>query len=89
MKKIPLILSLIVNVLLVIAVFSVRLHYHKMIFQTLYDVTTSEVSFHEHILAELQSKDAYKTEAVKTTLAKNIQDEKESAEMWKAAAERN
>jgi len=89
MKKIPLIMSLIVNVLLVIAVFGIRLHYHKMIFQALYDITTSEVSFHERILAELQSGGEYKIKAVKTTLEKNIQDGKESAAIWKAAAERN
>jgi hypothetical protein len=89
MKKIPLIISLIVNVLLVIAVFGIRLHYHKMIFQALYDITTSEVSFHESILAELRSKNEYKIEAVKTMLEKNIQDGKESATIWKAAAERN
>ncbi len=89
MKKMPLIMSLIVNVLLVIAVFGIRLHYHKMIFQALYDITTSEVRFHEGILAELRSKDEYKIEAVKTMLEKNIQDGKESAAFWKAAAERN
>jgi len=89
MKKIPLIVSLIVNVLLVIAVFGIRLHYHKMIFQALYDITTSEVSFHESILAELRSKDEYKVEAVKTMLEKNIQDGKEYAAIWKDAAERN
>jgi len=92
MKKIPLIMSLIVNVLLVvlliIAVFGIRLHYHRMIFQTLYNITTSEVSFHERILAELRSKDEYKVEAVKTMLEKNIQDGKESAAIWKDASER-
>jgi hypothetical protein len=89
MKKIPLIMSLIVNVLLVIAVFGIRLHYHKMIFQALYNITTSEVSFHESILAELRSEDEYKVEAVKTMLEKNIQDGKGFAAIWKAASERN
>jgi hypothetical protein len=89
MKKIPLIMSLIVNILLAIAVFGISLHYHKMIFQTLYNVTTSEVRFHERILAELQSEDEYKINAVKAMLKQYIQDGKESAAMWKAAAERN
>jgi hypothetical protein len=89
MKKIPLIMSLIANILLVIAVFGIRLHYHKMVFQTLYDITTSEVRFHEGILAELQSEDEYKINAVKTMLKKNIQDGKGYAAIWKAAAERN
>ena len=89
MKKIPLIISLIVNVLLVITVFSIRLHYHKMIFQALYNITMTEANFHERILAKLQSEDEYKISAVKTMLEKNIQDEKESAAIWKAASERN
>ena len=89
MKKIPLIMSLIVNVLLIIGVFGIRIHYHKMIFQALYDITTFEVRFHERILAELRSEDEYKIETVKTMLEKNIQDEKRSAAIWKSAAERN
>jgi hypothetical protein len=89
MKKIPLIMSLIVNISLVIAVFGIRVHYHEMIFEALYNVTTSEVRFHERILAELQSEDEYKINAVKAMLKQNIRDGKESAEMWKAAAERN
>ena len=88
MKKIPLILSLIVNVLLTIAVVGIRLHYHRMIFQTLHNITISQVRFHEGILAELQSEDKYKIEAVKTMLEKNIQDGKESAVIWKDASER-
>jgi hypothetical protein len=88
MKKIPLIMSLIVNVFLAIAVLGIRLHYHKMIFQTLYNVTTSEVRFHESILVELQSENEYKINAVKTMLEKNIQDEKEFTAIWKAASER-
>jgi hypothetical protein len=88
MKKIPLIMSLIVNVLLVIAVVGIRLHYHKIIFQALYNITTFEVNFHERILAELQSEDEYKIEAVKTMLKKNIQEEKGSAAVWKSASER-
>ena len=82
-------MSLIANVLLVIAVFGIRLHYHKMIFQALYNVTTSEVSFHERILAELRSEDEYKVETVKAMLQKNIQDEKGYVAIWKAASERN
>jgi hypothetical protein len=89
MKKIPLIMSLIANVLLVIAVFGIRLHYHKIIFQALYNITTSQVSFHESLLTELRSEDEYKIEAVKTMLEKHIQDEKEYAAIWKSASERN
>jgi hypothetical protein len=88
MKKIPLIMSLIVNILLVAAVFAVRLHYHKMIFQALYNFTTSEVRFHEGVLAELQSEDEYKIKAVKAMLEQNIKQQKEFAEIWKAASER-
>jgi len=89
MKKIPLIMSLIVNILLVIAVFGLRLHYHEIIFQALYNATTTEVRFHERILAELQSEDEYKMNAVKTMLKQYIQNENEAAAMWKAAAERS
>ena len=89
MKKIPLIMSLIVNILLVAAVVGIRLHYRRAIFQTLYNITASEVRFHEGVLAELQSEDEYKINAVKTMLKKNIQDGKEYAAIWKAAAERN
>ncbi|MGB8227257.1 MAG: hypothetical protein WCE45_10410 [Sedimentisphaerales bacterium] len=88
MKKIPLIMSLIVNILLVAAVFGMRLHYHKAIFQTLYSITASDVRFHEGILAELQSEDEYKIMAVKTMLKQNIEKGKESAEIWKDASER-
>ena len=88
MKKIPLIMSLIVNVLLVIGVVGIRLHYHKIIFQTLYNITTSEVNFHEGILAELRSENEHKIMAVKTMLEQNIQKGKESAAIWKAASER-
>jgi hypothetical protein len=88
MKKMPLIMSLMVNVLLVAAVFGVRLHYHKMIFQKLHNVTMSEVRFHEQILTRLQSKDEYEIEAVKTMLEKNIRDGKVVAAIWKSAAER-
>ena len=63
-------MSLIVNVLLIIGVFGIRIHYHKMIFQALYDITTFEVRFHERILAELRSEDEYKIETVKTMLRK-------------------
>ena len=89
MKKMPLIMSLIANVLLVIAVFGIRLHYHKIIFQVLHNITTSQVSFHESLLAELRSEDEYKIIAVKTMLEQNIQKGKESAAMWKSASERN
>lgn len=88
MKKLLFIMSLIANVLLITAVFSLRLHYHKMIFQALYDTTTSEVRLHEGILAELQSEDAYKIMTVKTMLEQNIREEKRSAEIWKTASER-
>jgi hypothetical protein len=59
-----------------------------MIFQTLYDTTTSEVRLQEGILAELRSEDEYKIIAVKTLLEHNIQEEKKSAEIWKVASER-
>jgi hypothetical protein len=88
MKRIPLVVSLIFNVFLVVAAFGIRLHYHRLIFQTLYNVTTSSVRFHESILAELRSDDAYKIEAVKTMIETNIQDGKETAAAWKSAAER-
>ncbi|MCX5632562.1 MAG: hypothetical protein NTW93_02655 [Phycisphaerae bacterium] len=88
MKKIPLIMSLIVNILLVVAVCGIRLHYHRAIFQTLYNITISDVRFQEGVLAELQSEDEYKIMAVKTMLKQNIQKGKESAEIWKAASER-
>ena len=88
MKKMPLILSLMVNVLLVAAVFSARLHYHKIIFQTLYNVTTAGVRFNESILAELRSDDTYKIESVKIMIEKNIREGKVAAEVWKSAAER-
>lgn len=88
MKRIPLILSLSFNIFFVVAIFGIRLHYHKMIFRTLYNVTTAEVRFHETILTELKSEDTYKVEAVKAALEKNIQDRKEAAEVWKATAER-
>jgi hypothetical protein len=60
-----------------------------MIFQSLYNITTSQVSFHESLLAELRSEDEYKIIAVKTMLEQNIQNGKESAAMWKSASERN
>lgn len=91
MKKISLIMfimSLIINVFLVASVFVVRLHYHKMIFQALYNITTSNVHFHESILAELQSGDEYKIKAVKGILEQNIQEGEKSAEIWRAASER-
>jgi hypothetical protein len=59
-----------------------------MIFQSLYDTTTSEVRLHEGILAKLQSEDEYKIMAVKTMLEHSIREEKKSAEIWKAASER-
>jgi hypothetical protein len=88
MKKIPFIVSLIVNILLIAAVFSLRLRYHRIIFQTLYNTTTSEIRFHEGILAELRSEDEFKVIAVKTMLEHNIQEGKKSAEIWKTASER-
>jgi hypothetical protein len=88
MKKILFIMSLVVNVLLIATVFSLRLHYHRMIFQALYNTTISEVRLHEGILAELRSENEHKVMAVKTMLEQNIREEKKSAEIWKAASER-
>ena len=89
MKKIPLIISLIVNVLFVITIFGIRFHYHEIIFRSLSNLTTSEVSFHERLLTELQSEDEYKINIVTAMLKKNIQDGKEFAAIWEAAAERS
>lgn len=88
MKKIPLIMSLVFNVLLVTAIFVIRLHYHKMIFEALYNTATTEVRFHEQVLSELRTEDEYRIVAVKTMLEKNIEDRKEAAEVWRSAAER-
>ncbi|MBN1788611.1 MAG: hypothetical protein JW806_09500 [Sedimentisphaerales bacterium] len=88
MKKMPLILSLMANVFLLLSIFVVRLHYHKMIYQTLYNVTSHKVRFNETLLTELRSENEYKVETVKAMLEHDIQRGEERAEIYKSAAER-
>ncbi|OHB61337.1 MAG: hypothetical protein A2167_03875 [Planctomycetes bacterium RBG_13_46_10] len=88
MKKMPLILSLAVNVLLVLAIFAARLHYHKMIYRALHNTAMAEVQFNEQVLTELQSKDEYKIERVTGMLEKNIRKGKQSAAIWQSVADR-
>lgn len=88
MKKTLFITSLVINILLIASMFGIRAHYHKMIFQMLYDISASQVHIHENMLAELKSEDEHKVVAVQTMLEQNIRDGNKAAEMWKAASER-
>lgn len=88
MKKIPLILSLAANILLIASIFAIRLHYHKMIYRAINNTIMTDVKFNEQVLTELQSKEVYKVEKVTGMLQKNIRDRKEAAEMWESAADR-
>ena len=86
-KNIALASSIAVNVVLVAALIWVCVDSRNRNFTLLADVTTAEVRLQEHFLAEIESGDATRVEALKQMLRRNIQTGRSIAAGWRAAAE--
>ena len=84
-KNIALAASLITNVVLVAALIGVCRYSRNQNFTMLADVTEAEVKLQEHFLAEIESGEATRVEALKRMLRQNIQTGRLVAADWRAA----
>ena len=70
MKRLPLILSLVLNVVLIVALVGLHRACRRMGFQAVADAAAAEVRLQEHMLAELESGEDFNSVKVKYTLDK-------------------
>ena len=86
MNKRVLVVSLILNIMFIVAIL-IGIRYHrKMAFRMVADFTMAEVRLQEHYLVELESGDQKRIESVKRMMNLNIKNGKKAAETWKCAA---
>jgi len=76
MKKLPLVLSLVLNVVLIAALVVLHNVSKKTAFTAVADAAAAEVRLQENILSELASGEAARIEKIKETLKNNIENGK-------------
>ena len=72
MKRLPLILSVVLNVVLIVALVGLPWACRRMGFQAVADAAAAEVRLQEHILAELESGEQARIDKVKEMLRQGI-----------------
>ena len=73
MKRLPLILSLVLNVVLIVALVGLYGASHRGGFRAVADAAAAEVRLQEHILAELESGEQARIDKVKEMLRRGIE----------------
>ena len=73
MTRLPLILSVVLNVVLIVALVGLHRACRRMGFQAVADAAAAEVRLQEHILAELESGEQARIDKVKEMLRRGIQ----------------
>ena len=86
MKKLPFIISLVLNVVLIVALVTFHRIHRRVVFKTASNFTAAEVRLQEHILKELGSGEQDKIEHVKTMLRNNIENGRKVASDLREAA---
>ncbi|TAN37812.1 MAG: hypothetical protein EPN23_04675 [Verrucomicrobia bacterium] len=86
MKKVILAVSLALNAILATMIVVVHRVHRSAAFQSVSAMTIAEVGLQEHFIKELDSGDSRRIEAVKETMRRNIQNGKQAAATWAAAA---
>jgi hypothetical protein len=76
MKKLPLVLSIVLNLVLIAALVGLHVVSKKTAFGAAAEAAAAEARLQEHILAELDSGDPARIEKVKVTLKRNIENGK-------------
>ncbi len=87
MKKAPLIISVVINALLIVAVIALFQYSRRTSFRMVADFTEAEVRLQKHFLAELESGDPARLKEVKTTLKRNIENGNKVATDWQNASQ--
>ncbi len=85
MKRTPLIISVILNVVLLIGILALRSYFRKIMFQMAVTNTEVETSLIESYLKVLTSDDPNRIEVLEERLKRNIENGKKAAEMWRSA----
>ncbi|MHC4207896.1 MAG: hypothetical protein ACYSTT_24850 [Planctomycetota bacterium] len=86
--KIMFILSVVLNIALVVGVIWARSYIGTQLAESAAIAAEAEGSIARHILAELESDEPERIEAVKKMLQHNIENAKIAADMWRQAAEK-
>ncbi len=85
MKRTPLIISLILNVVLLVGILALRSYFRKTMFEMAVTNTEVETSLIESYLKVLTSDDPNRIEVLEERLKLNIENGKKAAEMWRSA----
>ncbi len=85
MKRIPLIISVILKVVLLLGIFALRNYFRKTMFEMAVVNTEAETSLTESYLKVLTSDDPNRIEILEERLKMNIENGKKAAEMWRLA----
>jgi len=85
MKRTPLIISVILNVVLLVGIFALRSYFRKTMFEMAVISTEAETSLIEGYLKVLTSDDPNRIEVLEERLKINIENGKKAAEMWRLA----
>ena len=83
MKKVPFVISIVLNIALIATLLFVTRSSRRTAFRAVADATTAEVRLQEHILSELNSGDDTRIEKIKETLKRNISNGKKATADWK------
>ena len=85
MKRTPLIISVIFNVVLLVGILALRSYFRKTMFQMAVTNTEVQTSPIKSYLKVLTSDDPNRVEVLEERLKRNIENGKKAAEMWRSA----